>query len=48
MRQSHWLVPSAEVPTLFQTLIIFHPLAFPPSFQDCRASGGGWHDCEKL
>lgn len=35
-------------PNPLPTLIIFHPLAFPPSFQDCGASGGGWHDCEKL
>lgn len=33
---------------LFQTCIIFHPLAFPPSFQDWGSLGGGWDDREKL
>ena len=40
-RQGHRLMPSVEGLPLFQTPIIFHPLAFPPSFQDCRGFGGG-------
>lgn len=38
-RQGHWLMLFVEVLPLFQTPIIFHPLAFRPSFQVCRALG---------
>lgn len=36
-RQGHWLMLFVEVLPLFHTPIIFHPLAFRPSFQVCRA-----------
>lgn len=47
-RQSPGPVLSAEAPPLLQTLLLFHPPAFPPASQDCGASGGGRQGCEKL